>query len=257
MFIRNNRRSRLVSALLGAVIVVIPTSVIILYLIYNMNIYKHKLSEYGRGESMTASVYMAKSDMVKGEKVSASNVKKVNFCIPVGVTFPTCDDIDGMVMSQDIKAGSIITKSMGHDDEGIRDDFRLHGFTGIDIGSGVNVGNYIDIRIAMPDGEDFIVAAHKEVIGLNEGIVVVQVNEPEILKMSSVAVDVGKYEGARLYATMYAADYQSEAIPDYPANIEVCQLGNWDPNVIDKVFTIEVMDKRKNLESNLLQYIKG
>ena len=68
MFIRNNRRSKLVSALLGAVIVVIPTSVIILYIVYNMNIYKHKLNEYGMGESMTASVYMAKSDMVKGEK---------------------------------------------------------------------------------------------------------------------------------------------------------------------------------------------
>lgn len=256
LFIRNNRRSRVVSALVGAVVVMVPSAVCIIYLLYNIGVYRKRLDEVDARGRKTVSVCIARRDVEKGEKVSVSDIQKLDFEVPEDVNFPEDSDIDGLIMSQKVESGSIITSSMTHEDEGFHDDVRLHEFAGIEIGSGVTEGSYIDIRIAMPDGEDFIVAGHKRIIGLKEGVISVYVTEQEILKMSSVAVDVGKYEGARVYATMYVADYQNDAIPNYPANMEVCQLGNWDPNVLEKVFTDEVMNNRRNLESNLLQYIK-
>ena len=79
------------------------------------------------------------------------------------------------------------------------------------------------------------------------------VNEEEILKLSSAVVDKKNYEGAKIYAVLYVEDYQNAAIPDYPVNSYVAEQGNWNPNLIEKVFSEEMVDKRRILEENLRQ----
>lgn len=149
---------------------------------------------------------------------------------------------------------SIINSNMVYKED-ISDDIRLHEYSFLDMHDEISEGSYIDIRITFPNGEDYIVAEHKKVINRKDSSIYVYVTEEEILLMSSAKVDLDTFEGANVYAILYAKDYQNPASKDYPANEYVCELADWDPNIIKKVFTDEGRLKRKELENNMTEFL--
>lgn len=266
MFIRNNRRRRIVSTFIGVFIVAIPSCFIVAYCICHMNNYKQQLSKI-KAETQgyeEVSVYVALRDVEKGEKISENDVRKLKlrlmdkkpYQFKQSMLESDLINFDDSVITHSVKGGDIITSSMTINQREFENDLRIHEFSGIQISSNAEKGCYVDIRIMLPDGEDFIIAGHKEVVGIKDGNLLLYVTEEEILKMSSAYVDFSKYEDVNIYTTVYASDYQKSAIPDYPANIQVCQLGSWDPNLLQKVFTEEILSNRNNLDSNLINYRK-
>ena len=109
-------------------------------------------------------------------------------------------------------------------------------------------GDYIDVRIAFPNGADFTILSKKEVLqtednenGVSEGIWL-GVTEEELLRMSSGVVDSYMLDGAYIYATLYINTLQRETIVNYPVNVVVQELIKKNPNIV------AIAQERKTLE---------
>ena len=108
---------------------------------------------------------------------------------------------------------------------------------------GTKVGDYIDIRLTLPKGEDYIVLSHKRVYDINGSTVKIKINERERHFLGASLID--KFINSSYGATMYGAKYtdpglQKPAIVYYniPDNIMTVIANN--PNIIDKVLDTSI-----------------
>ncbi len=120
-------------------------------------------------------------------------------------------------------------------------DVRKQEYNVIVLPTQLQTGDYIDIRLSMPSGEDYIVLSKKEVtiptVGDSDSDETIWMNlsEIEILSMSSAIMDAFKIEGSKLYATIYTEPgIQAAATPTYPVNTEVGRLMEANPNILQE-----------------------
>lgn len=101
---------------------------------------------------------------------------------------------------------------------------------------GLKEGDYVDIRLTYPMGEDFIVMSHKRVYEVNDQTLKLHVTEEEFMMYQAALVDyyIGASNGMDIYFTKYIEPgVQAPAYTYYsvPENIaRVCAL---DPNIIN------------------------
>ena len=88
-------------------------------------------------------------------------------------------------------------------DETPSDDLRLEEFTMINLPSDAVDGEYIDVRIMFPTGEDFTVLLGKKIEKYTDSTIFLKLTEDEILTMGSAIVEAYMYEGTKIYATKY------------------------------------------------------
>lgn len=124
--------------------------------------------------------------------------------------------------------------------ERVTADLRRQEYSVILITSQIATGDYIDIRLRMPDGTDYIVASHKEVeipvIGEMDSpnTISIQVTEDEIVTISNAIVESYMMLGSMLYATRYVEPgLQEEATPTYLPSQKVKTLIDQNPNVTE------------------------
>ncbi len=166
-------------------------------------------------------------------------------------------NVEGMKAMRDMSSGEIVTESMVYKDEGLASDERYQRFDGISIFADIVPGDFVDVRIRFANGEDYIVINHKKVENITEekGLIL-RVCEEEILRMSSAQVDAAQYEGTQVYAVKYIQNYQEPAVSNYLLNSYVISLAQWDPNIIDRVFTEDEIKLRSKLEQNLKEFME-
>lgn len=131
-------------------------------------------------------------------------------------------------------------------------DVRKQEYNMIVLPMDLATGDYIDIRIMLPTGQDYIVVSKKEVeipniAGVDSSDTIwVNLSEDEILHMSCAIIDAYRINGSKLYVTKYTeAGMQEAAIPTYPASGEATALLQNDPNILEKA-----MNEIKNRYSN-------
>lgn len=124
--------------------------------------------------------------------------------------------------------------------ERVTADLRRQEYSVILITSQIATGDYIDIRLRMPDGTDYIVASHKEVeipvIGEMDSpnTISIQVTEDEIVTISNAIVESYMMPGSMLYATRYVEPgLQEEATPTYLPSQKVKTLIDQNQNVTE------------------------
>lgn len=124
--------------------------------------------------------------------------------------------------------------------ERVTADLRRQEYSVILITSQIATGDYIDIRLRMPDGTDYIVASHKEVeipvIGEMDSpnTISIQVTEDEIVTISNAIVESYMMPGSMLYATRYVEPgLQDKATPTYLPSQKVKTLIDQNPNVTE------------------------
>jgi hypothetical protein len=150
-----------------------------------------------------------------------------------------------LIAKIDIKANTVITTSMiERSDEIITDDLRKQEYNMISLQTNIEDGDYIDVRLMLPSGQDFIVVSKKKVeIPVIDSVyssdtIILQLSEDEILTMSNAIVEAWKISGAKLYATLYAEPgTQEAATPNYPVSAEVYAEIQADPNVVKEAMT--------------------
>lgn len=213
-----------------------------------------KIKEDNMTKSRKKAMVLSK-DLCKGDMITENDlVEKEIYCENEVDCLSSFSQVEGRSIKINADKGTILDSDMLCDAEKIPDDLRLHLYSNINLHSGILEGSIVDIRITFPNGEDYIVAENKQVKSRIEDSILIEVDESEILKLASANVDINTYEGAVIYAILYIEDYQEPARSDYPVNKSVIQLGNWDPNLIKKIFTEDMVNNRNVLESNLNEF---
>lgn len=168
-----------------------------------------------------------------------------------------------LVAKVDMKANTVITSSLlTRADNLDTDDVRQQEYNMLVLPVDLVTGDYIDVRLLLPNGQDFIVASKKmvtipDVAGeyLSDTIQT-KMAEEEILTMSNAIVEAYKIEGSKLYVTKYTeAGTQEASSPTYVVNDEVAKLIESDPNIVSKAMS--ALSARYNANNGQLKNLRN
>ena len=145
-----------------------------------------------------------------------------------------------LIAKIDMYANTVITPDMVAEGQLTRDDVRKQEYNIISLPTQIQTGDYVDIRLRLPDGQDLIVVSHKEVeIPVIEEVdstncIWMDLTEDEILTLSCAIVESYEMNGAKLYATRYVdPGLQNAAEETYIPNAETMALIRNDPNIVE------------------------
>lgn len=232
------------SFILGILVAVVIMGLIVALLL--MQLMKMKDAEEER-EANLVSVYALSTDVKSGEAIDSTKLIKVTTdsnaapqnAIGLGnITEYTVAKID-------LKKGTIITDSMVNEsNETVSNDLRLQEYNMLMLSSQISSDDYIDIRLRMPSGLDYIVVSKKKIeMPVVDGVeslntIWIKLTEDEILAMSNAIVEAYKMDGALLYTTKYVEPgMQDEATPTYVPSAEIVNLITQNPNVVTEAKT--------------------
>ncbi len=240
------------SFLLGILITLLITGLIIAFLIFQLSNLNKQMQEE---EAKLKQVYVLNTDIMSGQVITSDMLEMKTIdgsAIPANAITPVDVDNKGTVVDEstgnvirkldvvtkiDLKSGTILTSEMIATADELSSDLRRLEYNVVQFPSQLQTGDFIDIRLRLPSGEDYIVVSHKEVeIPVVDGIdsentMIIKMNEVETLTMSSAIIEAYIAEGSYLYATRYVdAGMQEAATPTYLPSDSVINLMNKDPN---------------------------
>lgn len=210
------------------------------------------LAKYGPD----VTVYTVSNSVKAGDLVQASNLE--SFYIPSSVDndqyIHDLNEITGRVFKVAVNPGTPITSNMTMT-EPIEDDMRDRDIILDRLTVGIQVGDYIDVRITMPYGDDYIVLTHKRVYGLGEKTVKLYLSESEWMTYQGAMVDY--YLNSQYGCTIYGDRYiepgiQQAAVNYYAVPTNISALIQKDPNILDKAAASELNSWRKSIEELLV-----
>lgn len=237
------------SFLLGILITLLITGVIIALLLMQLS----KLNaQMKKSEANKVYAYVVTSEIKSGTEIQSSQIQGVeinsNVTSEVIYSSKTADnqaDVAGNLFPTGLKAkvdlhpGTIVTSDVTYEDELVAADVRKVEYNIITLPTQLQTGEYIDVRLTLPNGQDYIVVSHKQVEiptinGIDsESCVWIELSEDEILTMSNAIVEAYRMNGAKLYATRYVeAGMQDAATVTYLPSDEVIALMQKDPNIV-------------------------
>lgn len=232
------------SFILGVLITFLIMAVIVGLLLYQLK--KMKDEEDAR-KAQQVIAYALNTDVKSGDSIDASKLAKIatdksaapqNAVNQASLSEKTIAKID-------LSKGTIITNSMITEaDNPLTNDLRLQEYNMLKLSSQIASDDYIDIRLRMPSGLDYIVVSKKKVeIPIIEGVesentIWINLSEDETLAMSNAIVEAYKVEGAVLYTAKYVEPgTQEKATPTYVPSAEVVNLITQNPNVVQEAKT--------------------
>lgn len=257
------------SFLAGFFIAVLIAAVVIGILLLQYSKTKQKEKQE---QQLMKYAYVLLTDVKSGEEVKVANLeyKQISTNVTIDnvatvadfqVQSTTGEIKDKKIISKiDLPAGTILTKSMiQENDEKTTSDLRTEEYNMISLPTYLEVGEYIDIRLLMPSGENYIVVSKKKVLDVTENTVWLNLTEDEILTMSNAIVESYIATASNLYATKYVEPgIQDTATPTYQVSAEVLKLMNENPNIqatAKQALASRYKDAiRQNINASLSEY---
>lgn len=239
--------------IIGVVVTLLITGSIIAFLA--VQLVNMKKAEEEEAASLKK-IYILGQDVVSGDVITSDMLTQVDVpssIIPANAI--TLDDIinnnideegniiEGSISTVakiNINSGTILTSDMVQNtDDTIQADQRIQEYNMIQLPTQLQNGEYIDIRLRLPSGEDYIVVSKKKVeLPIISGIdslnsIWIKMSEADILAMSNAIVEAYIMKGSVLYATRYAeAGMQTAATSTYVPSQAVMNLMYADPNIV-------------------------
>ncbi len=147
-----------------------------------------------------------------------------------------------VVAKVDMNKNTVITRDLVTSaDNTTTADVRQEEFNMIVLPTQLATGDYVDIRLVLPSGQNYIVVSKKEVtIPEIDGVpsvdtIWMNLTEADILMINNAIVEAYYIDGAKLYANIYTEPgIQQAAITTYTPSAEVDRLIQSDPNIIDE-----------------------
>ena len=212
-------------------------------------------------------VYALNTDVKSGDTLDASMLVQVETDKNAALT----DAIKGTALTEnsiakiDLSKGMILTASMvAESDNPTTSDLRIQEYNMLRLESQIAQDDYIDVRLRLPNGLDYIVVSKKrvEIPQINgvdsENTIWIKLTEDETLAMSNAIVEAYKLEGAVLYTAKYVEPgTQEKATPTYIPSAEVVNLVTQNPNVVQEAKTAmynryqQFTSNRNNINSQL------
>ena len=162
-----------------------------------------------------------------------------------------------IVAKVDMNSNTVITIDMiAKSDEVTTNDLRKQEYNMIVLPSQLTTGEYVDVRLSMPNGADYIVVSKKQVEipqvnGVDvEDTVWLNMTEEEILTMNNAIVDAYRALGSKLYLSTYTeAGTQDAATPTYVPSETVVRLVQSDPNIVQTAKNALIARYNENAQS--------
>lgn len=223
--------------LVGILGTLLVTGIIIIFLFMQLN----NLKQDAKKQQLNSkSAYVVVEDIKSGEvvtyeKIALKSISKSAIpenALSVELTEKTIAKID-------LKIGTVITDNMVQEsDNKMTADLRKQEYNMIVLPTQIQNGDYIDVRLRLSNGVDFIVVSKKKVeIPQIEGVdsansININLNESEIMVMSNAIIEAYIDKGSYLYATTYVEPGTQEiVIPTYVPSGTVQTALNANPNI--------------------------
>ena len=226
------------SFILGMFITLIITGSIIGLLVFKLiNINKENKEK----EQGLKNAYVLVTDIKSGDSIKLENLKKVDIetnIIPSNAI--TLSQIEENTIAKiDLKTGTILSSDMiTNSDDKTTNDTRVQEYNMILLPSQINTNEYVDIRLRLPSGLDYIVVSKKkieipQVLGVaSESTFSVKLNESETQTMSSAIVESYIMEGSILYVAKYVEPgIQGSSVPTYVPSTAVQEAIRHNSNI--------------------------
>jgi len=128
----------------------------------------------------------------------------------------------------------ITTDAIAKSDEVVTDDLRYVEYNMLTLPTTIFEGDYIDIRLTLPNGQDLIVVSKKEVKSILGDTIGLRLTEGEILMMESAIVESYIMTASKLYAIQYVdPGLQQAAIKTYTPTDAVQGLIQRNGNIVE------------------------
>lgn len=136
---------------------------------------------------------------------------------------------------------TVITSSLVvRTDEVQTNDVRTQEYNMLVLPTELAPEDYVDVRLMLPNGQDFIVVSKKRVSipQTSDGTymadtITMNLAEDETISMSSAIVEAYKINGSKLYVTKYTdPGIQEKSIETFIPTQEIADLINSDPNIV-------------------------
>lgn len=227
------------SFLIGVVSTLLVCGIIIFILFSQLS---KLLKEKKEREASFKTIYTVSKEIKSGDKIETSSLKKMEAeadVVPANAA-TAADITEDSIAKIDLTVGTIVAKNMiSEADNKTTDDLRTQEYNVISLPTELDDDDYVDIRIRMPSGQDFIVVSKKritipEIAGVKSPTTVtMQLTEGEIITMSNAIVENYTVEGSLLYATKYVEPgLQKLATATYVPSGAVQQLIYSNPNIV-------------------------
>lgn len=205
------------------------------------------------GEKMVTAVVLNKN-IKSGTQITANDFQKIQVKAATIPSDYVNETVTGYTAKIDLAAGTILSASMfnASADEN-ENDVRQQEYNMIALPTTLQVGDFVDIRLLLPTGQDFIVISRKQVINCNETTIWMNLNEEETLIMSNAIIEHYIMSDSKLYATKYTnPGEQKAAVPTYTPNSAVVSLINGNANVSAKDGEGRYVAKLKELRNTVI-----
>ena len=226
------------SFILGMFITLIITGSIIGLLVFKLiNINKENKEK----EQGLKNAYVLVTDIKSGDSIKLENLKKVDIetnIIPSNAIALSQIE-ENTIAKIDLKTGTILSSDMiTNSDDKTTNDTRVQEYNMILLPSQINTNEYVDIRLRLPSGLDYIVVSKKkieipQVLGVaSESTFSVKLNESETQTMSSAIVESYIMEGSILYVAKYVEPgIQGSSVPTYVPSTAVQEAIRQNSNI--------------------------
>lgn len=154
-----------------------------------------------------------------------------------GETVLNPNDIVGKYWKVDVKPGTTVTKSVVMESDLVEPVYE-QDMTFDMLPLGIEVGDYVDIKISLPYGQTFYVMAHKRIeeLVIENYTVKMYMTATELEIWESAMVDYALYKsyGMKLWVSKYVEPgLQDEVKTYYPVRNEIADLVKISPNIQD------------------------
>lgn len=208
----------------------------------------------GYGTEVT--VYTVNTAVKAGDEITQDNIETMKMYSSLlteqFVTNP--DDIMGRYFKIAVNPGTPILYNMAMDEE-LEDSARDRDIALDRLTVGLEVGDYIDIRMTMPYGDDYVVLPHKRIYAINDNTIKLHLNEYEWNVYQGALIDY--FLNAEYGCTIYGDKYiepgiQNDAVAFYAVPTNIAALLQKNPNIIDKQEAASLNEWRKSIEELLV-----
>lgn len=212
----------------------------------------------GPGKNITSgdtkAVYVLGTTVKSGETITLANIKEKIVSIE-DVPADAVSISKDVVAKIDLSAGTILTGGMisASDDDKLTNDLRIQEYNMISLPTTLSAGNFIDIRLQLPNGGDYIVVSKKKVLKCNSTTVWLNMYEEEIELMSNAIIEYYIMAGSKLYATIYTdPGLQTASVGTYVPNSTVSSLISANPNIKSYINSDRYSESLKAIRNNYI-----
>lgn len=211
---------------------------------------KQTISDY---EANQTTVYILTNDVKAGNKIMETDLTTANVpkeAVPQNaITDETM--LEKKLYKTDLSANTMLSGDMILDEE-LTDDMRELDVVMTEVPIGLAEGDYIDVRIAFPLGQDFLALSHKKVVAINGNAVKLVVGEQDFYSYESMKADYGTYQAVKIYGAKYVeSGIQQSAVVYYPVSVDILKTEILDPNINTSDYK-NTLKRRKKLEEQLI-----